>query len=267
MASSIPGFGLVEASLCFLEAEPSHPSQAQQASFLPAQHFGNLLFSARLHTTASFSRELSVRVCTTLIYILTRCKSTALSAIIITHLLKGSAQSLPHLRRAAAGSCPSAPSKHTSGTAWYPNSFSTHLKPLHSNGVMAAQWSGGASAAQQRLDIIFSGVAAAASAAGERRQGVFDSCRRPHTRHSWTATQTHTHNAAAKQQRTVTHTILEGVFMLCGSPDFVVRVYKNPSRKQRRPFFNHTTSTIHGFRNLSVFTKCNPITGNNQIIG
>lgn len=44
MASSIPGFGLVEASLCFLEADPSHPSQAQQASFLPAQHFGNLLF-------------------------------------------------------------------------------------------------------------------------------------------------------------------------------------------------------------------------------
>lgn len=99
-------------------------------------------------------------MCTTLIYILTRFKSTALSAIIITHLLKGSAQSLLHLRRAAAGSCPSAPSKHTSGTAWYPNSFSTHLKPLHSNGVMAAQWSGGASAAQRRLDIIFLGAAA-----------------------------------------------------------------------------------------------------------
>lgn len=157
------------------------PSQAQQASFLPAEHFGNLLFFARLHTTASFSRERSVRVCTTLIYILTRFKSTALSAIIITHLLKGSAQSLLHLRRAAAGSCPSAPSKHTSGTAWYPNSFSTHLKPLHSNGVMAAQWSGGASAAQRRLDIIFLGAAAAAMAAGERRQCVFDSCRRPHT--------------------------------------------------------------------------------------
>lgn len=130
------------------------PSQAQQASFLPAQHFGNLLFFARLHTTASFSRELSVRVCTTLIYILTRFKSTALSAIIITHLLKGSAQSLLHLRRAAAGSCPSAPSKHTSGTAWYPNSFSTHPKPSHSNGVMAAQWSGGASAAQQRRRLL-----------------------------------------------------------------------------------------------------------------
>lgn len=53
------------------------------------------------HTTASFSRQLCV--CITLIYILTRFKSTPLSAIIITHLVKGSTQFFLHLRRAAAG--------------------------------------------------------------------------------------------------------------------------------------------------------------------
>lgn len=30
---------------------------------------------------------------------------------------------------------------------------------------------------------------------------------------------------------------------------------------QRGSFFNHTTSTIGGFRTLGAFTKCNPITG------
>lgn len=97
-------------------------------------------------------------MCTTLIYILTWFKSTPLSAIIIAHLLKGSAQFLLHLRRAAAGRSPSAPSKHSSGAASYPNSFSTHLKPLHSNGV-TLRWkgAGSASAMQQRLDGIFPG--------------------------------------------------------------------------------------------------------------
>lgn len=265
MASSIPGLGLVEASLCFLEAEPSHRRPSRLPSYLQSI-LATCFFSPACIQRHHFSRELSVRVCTTLIHILTRFKSTALSAIIITHLLKGSAQSLLHLRRAAAGSCPSAPGKHTSGTAWYPNSFSTHLKPLPSNGVMAAQWSGGASAAQQRLDIVFLG-AAAAMTAGERRQGVFDSCRGPHTGTvGQLRKRVHT-TLPQKQQCTGTHTILEGVFTLCGWPDFVVSVYKDPSKKQRWSFFNHTTSTIHGFRKLSAFTKCNPITGNNQIIG
>jgi len=44
-----------------------------------------------------------VCVCTALIYILTWFKSTPLSAIIITHLVKGSTQFFLHLRRAAAG--------------------------------------------------------------------------------------------------------------------------------------------------------------------
>lgn len=55
------------------------------------------------HATASFSRQLCVCVCITLIYILTWFKSTPLSAIIITHLVKGSTQFFLHLRRAAAG--------------------------------------------------------------------------------------------------------------------------------------------------------------------
>lgn len=105
MASSIAEFGLVNVLLSLSwRPNPSHQlhlPQAHKASFLPAKHFGNLLHP--LPTTASFSRELSVYVCTTLIYILTRFKSTPLSAIIITHLLKGSTQFFLHLRRAAAG--------------------------------------------------------------------------------------------------------------------------------------------------------------------
>lgn len=57
------------------------------------------------HTTASFLKQLCVYmcVCIVLIYILTWYKSTLLSAIIITHLVKGSTQFFLHLRRAAAG--------------------------------------------------------------------------------------------------------------------------------------------------------------------
>lgn len=74
--------------------------QAQKASFLPAQHFGNLLY---YNTYNSIIFQAAVCVCITLIYILTRFKSTPFSAIIITHLVKGSTQFFLNLRRAAAG--------------------------------------------------------------------------------------------------------------------------------------------------------------------
>lgn len=107
MAGSVTKFGLVKVLLALSwrphSSHQVHLQQAQKASFLPAQHFGNPLHS--LPTTASFSREpcVCVCVCITLIYILTWFKSTPLSAIIITHLLKGSTQFFLHLRRAAAG--------------------------------------------------------------------------------------------------------------------------------------------------------------------
>lgn len=64
MAGSITKFGLVKVLLA-LSCRPHsshqvHLPQAQKASFLPAQHFGNLIYS--LPTTASFSRELCVCV-------------------------------------------------------------------------------------------------------------------------------------------------------------------------------------------------------------
>lgn len=79
--------------------------QAQKASFLPAQHFGNLLYYTT-HNSIIFQAAVCVcvYVCITLIYILTWFKSTPLSAIIITHLVKGSTQFFLHLRRAASGS-------------------------------------------------------------------------------------------------------------------------------------------------------------------
>lgn len=115
MACSIAKFGLswgvthYGLAGTFLEASLSHQiplPQAQKASFLPAQHFGNLLY----YTTYNIFQAavciyvcVRARVCIVLIYILTRFKSTPLSAIIITHLVKGSAQFFLYLRRAAAG--------------------------------------------------------------------------------------------------------------------------------------------------------------------
>lgn len=55
-----------------------------------------------LHSAASFFSS-CVCVCIALIYILTRFKSTPLSAMIITHLIKECAECFLHLRRAAAG--------------------------------------------------------------------------------------------------------------------------------------------------------------------
>lgn len=90
------------------------------------------------HTTASFPRQLCVcvreregvlTVNSYLKYILTRFKSTTLSSIIIAHRVKGSLI-VPAPEAGGCRSCPLAPSKHTSGAAWYPNSFRTHPQPF-----------------------------------------------------------------------------------------------------------------------------------------
>lgn len=78
-----------------------------------------------------------------------------------------------------------------------------------------AQWRrrgvGGASAAQRRLDGSLDAVAVS-EASAQRHQGVFDSRRRPHT----STAGRRRNGTRTKRQCTVTHTILEGVFMLCG---------------------------------------------------
>lgn len=76
--------------------------EAQKAYFLPAQHFGNLLYYTTYNSILS-QAAVCIYVCIVLIYILTWYKSTLLSAIIITHLVKESTQFFLHLRRAAAG--------------------------------------------------------------------------------------------------------------------------------------------------------------------
>lgn len=79
---------------------------AHKASFLPAQHFGNLLKNST-DNGILFQAVVCVCgcvcVCIVFIYILTWFKSTSLSAIIITCFVKGSSQFFLHLRRAAAG--------------------------------------------------------------------------------------------------------------------------------------------------------------------
>ena len=87
------------------------------------------------HTTASFPRQLCVHADIKLIYILTRYKPTPLSAIIITHLVKGSAQFLLHLRRPLQDSPSGALHTHLR-RRWYPNSLNTHPPTLPST----VQW-------------------------------------------------------------------------------------------------------------------------------